>query len=147
MSAGAGKNGGGRRKQRQQRGQTTINQKAAAIAVETAIVVAAETAATEMAAAAAAPTVAEVVTDAAAAGGMRWIVNQSVVCFRKGVDYAIGVKSYNPHLWMVSRIFSYIILHVPTYLGKGGSPTFSDLDVFADRTVLYKFEMRICIKQ
>jgi hypothetical protein len=37
---------------------------------------------------------------------------------------------------MVARIFSYIILHVPTYLGKGGSPTFSDLDVFADRTVI-----------
>jgi hypothetical protein len=31
-----------------------------------------------------------------------------------------------PLFWMVARIFSYIILHVPTYLGKGGSPTFSD---------------------
>ena len=61
--------------------------------------------------------------------------------------YATRVKLYNPLFRNVARIFLYIFLHVPTYLGKGGSPTFSDLDVFADQTVLYKFEMRICIKQ
>ncbi len=40
-----------------------------------------------------------------------------------GVDYAIRVKSYNPLLWMVSRFFSYIILHVPTYKFKRGFAT------------------------
>jgi hypothetical protein len=48
---------------------------------------------------------------------------------------------------MVAIIFPYIILHVPAYLGKGGSPTFLDFDDFDDRTVLYKFEIRIRIKQ
>ena len=44
----------------------------------------------------------------------------------KGVDYATTwrMKSYNPLLWMVSRIFSHLILHVPTCLDKGGSPFF-----------------------
>ena len=35
---------------------------------------------------------------------------------------------------MAAAIFSYIIVHVPGYLGKGGSPIFSDSDVFADGT-------------
>jgi len=58
-------------------------------------------------------------------------------CHEKGVDYAIRVKSYNPLFRMVARIFSYIILHVPTYLGKGASPMFSDLDSFGNRLFLY----------
>jgi len=63
----------------------------------------------------------------------------------KGVDYAIPMKSYNLLLWMVARIFWCLILHVPTYLGKGGSPFFWT-DDFADQTVLYQFEIRICMK-
>ena len=47
---------------------------------------------------------------------------------------------------MMATIFSYIIVHVPTYLGKGGSPFFSD-NVFADGTFLYQFEIRIRIKK
>ena len=35
---------------------------------------------------------------------------------RKGVEYAIGVKSYNPLLWMVARIFSYKIVHVGDFI-------------------------------
>jgi hypothetical protein len=63
-----------------------------------------------------------------------------------GLINATRVKLSNPLLWMVSRIISNTILHVPTYLGKGESPNFSDLDVFADRTVLFEFEIRIHIK-
>jgi len=56
----------------------------------------------------------------------------------EGVDYMpYGVKSYNPLFWMVARIFSYIILHVPTYLGKGVSPIFLDLDFFVNRFFEY----------
>ena len=59
------------------------------------------------------------------------------VRLKKGVDYMPHGSNCIIHFFrMVARIFSYIILHVPTYLGKGGSPTFSDLDVFADRTVI-----------
>jgi hypothetical protein len=57
------------------------------------------------------------------------------------------MKSYNPLFRMVARIFSYIIVHVPAYLGKGGSPIFSDLNVFADGNFLYQFEIRIRIKK
>jgi len=35
----------------------------------------------------------------------------------------------------------------PHTWAKGGVQLFSDLDVFADRTVLYEFEIRICIKR
>ena len=48
---------------------------------------------------------------------------------------------------MVARIFWYKIVRVPTYLGKRGSPIFLDLDVFADGTFLYQFEIRIRIKK
>ena len=59
------------------------------------------------------------------------------VRLKKGVDYMPHGSNCIIHFFrMVARIFSYIILHVPTYLGKGGGPTFSDLDVFADRTVI-----------
>jgi hypothetical protein len=34
---------------------------------------------------------------------------------------------------------------VPTYLGNGGSPIFLNFDVFADRTLLYQFNIRISI--
>ena len=34
----------------------------------------------------------------------------------KGVDYAIRVKSYNPLLWMVARIFQYKIVHVGDFI-------------------------------
>ena len=33
-----------------------------------------------------------------------------------GVDYAIGVKSYNPLLWMVARIVWYKIVHVGDFI-------------------------------
>ena len=48
---------------------------------------------------------------------------------------------------MVARIFWYKIVRVPTYLGKRGSPIFLDLNVFADGTFLYQFEIRIRIKK
>ena len=71
-------------------------------------------------------------TDAAAAAGWRrlnWRRNVVVIVRKNifGVDYATRVKPYNPLFRMVATIFSYIIVHVPAYLGEGGSPIFSDV--------------------
>ena len=71
-------------------------------------------------------------TDAAAAAGWRrlnWRRNVVVIVRKNifGVDYATRVKPYNPLFRMVATILSYIIVHVPAYLGEGGSPIFSDV--------------------
>ncbi len=76
--------------------------------------------------------------------GMVWCLHHNN---KWGWLYAIRVKSYNPLLWMVARIFWYKIVRVPTYLGKRESPIFLDLDVFADGTFLYQFEIRIRTKK
>jgi hypothetical protein len=66
----------------------------------------------------------------------------------------IGMGLNMPFKWnciplfrMVARFFSYIILHVPTYMGKGGEFNIFGHTMFSPIELFYEFEIRICISE